>query len=102
MLQLDVKSIYDSKSFDINKTNLFQVSEQDLQNYTRIDDMLEGNTLYQLFNAQVQLNLTDDIDEASAETDETDETPVEPPQDSKMILQDRQSEIDTDKLRSVR
>jgi len=40
MLQLDVDSALSDKQFDINHTNLFQVSDEDIKDYTKIDKML--------------------------------------------------------------
>ena len=41
--------MYDSQEFDINRTNLFYMSDEDLVQFTKIDHLLDGNTLYQLF-----------------------------------------------------
>ena len=57
MLQLDVDAIRSDAKFDINRTNLFQITDKDAKDYTKIDQMLEGNTLYQLFMAQLKVNM---------------------------------------------
>lgn len=46
--------------FEINKTNLFYVSEDDARNFKKIDGMLNGNTLYELFQNQVETQIVDD------------------------------------------
>jgi hypothetical protein len=49
LLQLDADAAASQQDFDINRTNLFYISEKDMQNFTRLDGMLEGATLYDLF-----------------------------------------------------
>lgn len=95
MLQLDVDAIRKDAKFDINRTNLFQITEQDAKDYTKIDQMLEGNTLYQLFMAQLKVNMVVPDDVVVAE-DVADE------KEKKEIVQDRESEMQVEKLRSVR
>ena len=51
LLKSDVESIRSPDKFDINKTNLFFISDSDMKQFTKIDDMLVGNTLYELFNS---------------------------------------------------
>lgn len=96
MLQLDVDAIRSDAKFDINRTNLFQITDKDAKDYTKIDQMLEGNTLYQLFMAQLQVNMVvpEDVDVVATEDGEDRE--------QKEIVADRESEMQVEKLRSVR
>lgn len=96
MLQLDVDAIRKDAKFDINRTNLFQITEQDAKDYTKIDQMLEGNTLYQLFMAQLRVNMVVPDDDVVVAEDGADE------KEQKEIVQDRESEMQVEKLRSVR
>ena len=50
MLHLDVDAIRNSDKFDINSTNLFYISDEDAKEFTKLDGILVGNTLYELFN----------------------------------------------------
>ena len=56
MLELDVQCVYSQDKFDINRTNLFYISEDDAKKFTKIDGMLIENTLYQLFMGQLRLD----------------------------------------------
>ena len=94
MLQLDVDAIRSDAKFDINRTNLFQITDKDAKDYTKIDQMLEGNTLYQLFMAQLRVNMVVPEDVVVAE--DVDE------KEQKEIVADRTSEMQVEKLRSVR
>ena len=96
MLQLDVDAIRSDAKFDINRTNLFQITDKDAKDYTKIDQMLEGNTLYQLFMAQLMVNMVvpEDVDVVATEDGEDKE--------QKEIVADRESEMQVEKLRSVR
>ena len=97
MLQLDVDAIRSDAKFNINRTNLFQITDKDAKDYTKIDQMLEGNTLYQLFMAQLQVSMVVPED-VVASTEDGDEKGEE----QKEIVADRESEMQVDKLRSVR
>lgn len=95
MLQLDMDAAWGSDAFDINHTNLFQISEQDAKDYTKIDEMLEGNSLYELFMSQM------DVRKVEALKDE-DESEPEPTPEDKEIMRDRESEMEVEKQRLVR
>ena len=96
MLQLDVDAAVSDKPFDINHTNLFQVSDQDVKDYTKIDELLKGNTLYELFSAIVRVKVVK-FDRVSP--DDGDEPQHE---EDKEIVSDRASELETDKQRTIR
>jgi hypothetical protein len=98
MLQLDVDAIRRDAKFDINRTNLFQITDKDAKDYTKIDQMLEGNTLYQLFMAQLRVNMVVPEDVDVVATEDGDEKEDE----QKEIVADRESEMQVEKLRSVR
>lgn len=95
MLQLDVDSALSDKQFDINHTNLFQVSDDDVKDYTKIDKMLQGNTLYELFSSIIRVKVVKFDDDEIVAEDETK------PMD-KEVAMDRKSEIDTAKQRTIR
>lgn len=59
LLLLDVDAVRTASKFDINKTNLFAVSDEYAKSFTKIDDLLNGNTLYELFHSQVELDMVD-------------------------------------------
>ena len=96
MLLLDVESIRNDDKFDVNQTNLFVVSDEDIEDYTKIDEMLEGNTLYELFNAQIGLNAlpkrSSDSSSGGKSTQDED----------KQLATDRQFEAQTKDLRTRR
>ena len=96
MLQLDVDSAISDKPFDINHTNLFQVSDQDVKDYTKIDELLKGNTLYELFSAIVRVKVVkfDQSSNEGGDSEQQDENPE--------IVTDRKSELETDKQRTIR
>lgn len=96
MLQLDVDSALSDKQFDINHTNLFQVSEDDVKDYTKIDQMLQGNTLYELFSSIIKVKIVDFNEDSN--DDAMEETK---PEDRELVM-DRKSEIDTAKQRTIR
>lgn len=96
MLQLDVDAAYSDKPFDINHTNLFQISDEDAKDYTKIDKMLVGNTLYELFSSIVRKKVVK-VQPIESE-DDSDEGGF----DDKEMLRDRKSEIETARQRTVR
>lgn len=96
MLQLDVDCIRSPDEFNVNRTNLFYMSEEDAKDYRKIDEMLEGNTLYELFKSQVRLNFVRYSNEG--EVDEERKTPTL----DKEILSERQYEINQEMQRTVR
>ena len=56
LLDLDVEAIKSDGPFDINRTNLFYISDEDMQKFVKIDGMLNENTLYELFQSQMKVN----------------------------------------------
>jgi hypothetical protein len=50
LLQLDVQSVYSPDDFDVNRTKLFYMSEDYVSQFKKIDGLLVGNTLYELFS----------------------------------------------------
>lgn len=97
MLQLDVDDAYSDKPFDINHTNLFQVTDEDVKDYTKIDKMLVGNTLYELFSSIVRINVVKPLEPDSDNDDSSDKK-----EEDKEVVRDRKSEIETLKQRTVR
>ena len=96
MLQLDVDAAYSDKPFDINHTNLFQVTEEDVKDYTKIDQMLVGNTLYELFSSIVR-KVVKPLESNSNDDDSSDKE-----EEDKEVVMDRKSEIKTLQQRNVR
>lgn len=97
MLQLDVESALSYGPFDINHTNLFQVTDDDVKDYTKIDKMLVGNTLYELFSSIVRTNVVKPLEPDSDDDDSSDKK-----EEDKELVRDRNSEIETAKQRTVR
>ena len=95
LLHLDVESIWDADRFDINSTNLFYVSDGDMQEFTKVDGMLTGNTLYQLFKNQVRLTFPSSSESGSSAQEANTVK-------DKALLQDQISEAETDRQRTVR
>lgn len=81
LLHLDVDSVRANGKFDINRTNLFYLSDDDLAEFTKVDGMLNGNTLYQLFQSQVRINIVSE--EVEGETGNEEEKPEE--QDKELV-----------------
>lgn len=94
LLLLDAESTYCSGAFDINRTNLFYISDEFAKSFTRIDDLLDGSTFYDLFKSQVALQ-TDGSEEGE------EEAQPEPEKD-KEVLQEQASEEDLARRRRVR
>lgn len=82
LLHLDVESVVSERDFDLNTTNLFQISDDDAKGFTKIDELLNGNTLYDLFNGQVKLNFVD-YDQESAQTQNGEEKEI----DSELVVE---------------
>ena len=95
LLKLDVEQIQSAEEFDINRTNLFYVSDDDMQQFSKVDGLLTGNTLYQIFQSQVKLNFTKIQGTSSAET-------VQVPQENKELIKEQESEIELERQRKVR
>ena len=72
LLQMDIDAARSESEFTINRTNFFQISDDDVQDYTKIDGMLTGNTLYELFVSQLSTNFVvlakEDSDDGDGET----------------------------------
>lgn len=96
MLQLDLDAALSDRPFNINHTNLFQITDEDAKDYTKIDKMLQGNTLYELFSSAVNVKVVKFDESDSGEDDEKEE------KKERELLMDRKSKIDTDKQRMVR
>lgn len=96
LLLLDVDAVRSSQKFEINRTNLFFVSDEDAKEFTKIDSLLNGNTLYQLFNGQLRL----DFKKYESEQKKKEEVVV--PIKDKELIQEQQSEIQTEYQRRVR
>ena len=88
MLQLDVEEAWSDRAFDINHTNLFQVSDENVRDYTKIDKMLSGNTLYELFNSILRVKYVELED-----YDSEDNVPAS--DKDKEVIMDRTSEMQT-------
>lgn len=51
LLQLDLEDARSNDKFNINRTNLFHLSDKAISEYTKIDSLLNGSTLYELFQS---------------------------------------------------
>lgn len=51
LLELDLEDARSNDKFNINKTNLFHLSSKTISEYTKIDSLLNGSTLYDLFQS---------------------------------------------------
>lgn len=49
--------MFGQDDFIVNRTNLFYISDDDMRKFTKIDGMLTGNTLYELFKNQVEMQM---------------------------------------------
>lgn len=54
LLRLDFDQAVGSSDFKINSTNLFRMTEREIMEFKRLDKILTGNTLYELFLAQLE------------------------------------------------
>ena len=95
LLHLDVDAIRSDDQFDINRTNLFYLSEDDMKEFTKVDGMLTGNTLYQLFMNQVKLNFVERTSSTS-QSSELDE------EKSRELVQEQESEVQNELRKKVR
>lgn len=99
LLQMDVDAARDkNQSFNINKTNLFHLSDDDVFDFTKLDNMLNGNTLYELFISQLSLKFTRLDSDVSKEN--TSEGGGE--DEKKELAQEQKSELDREEQRKVR
>lgn len=81
MLQLDVDCVRSKDAFDINRTNLFYLSDDDMKDFTKIDGMLSGNSLYDMFQNQMSLKFIKDDGNGNGNSSDSDTT------DKKLILE---------------
>ena len=95
MLHLDMEAAFSEDDFIVNNTNLFYMSDDDMKEFSKLDGMLTGNTLYELFKSQVKLKVVSE--ESSSSSDKQEEKDVD-----KEILVDRNSEEDIEKQRKLR
>ena len=95
LLHLDVSAIRSDEPFDINKTNLFYLTDEDMKEFTKVDGMLTGNTLYQLFQNQVKLNFVETTSTSQQSNAVTQEK-------SKELIQEQESEVQTELQKKVR
>ena len=92
LLHLDVEEVWNSDKFDVNRTNLFYLSNDDIRNFTKIDDLLVGNTLFDLFHKLVSIKF---IPEKLVE--KKPEVVVD-----KELVKEQKSELDYRQQRKVR
>lgn len=70
LLQLDVDAAWGNDDFNINYTNLFYISDDDAREFTKIDGILTGNTLYELFQSEVRLSFIQVDDNVGGSSEE--------------------------------
>ena len=100
LLQLDAEAVRTPGEFQVNKTNLFFVSDADAKAFTKIDGLLDGATLYELFQNQVVLNFTKVGETVEpAEDGESDSASVH---DKKLVKEEQDSEEELRRQRTVR
>ena len=95
ILLLDVEQIRSESKFEVNHTNLFYISENDAKNFTKLDSILTGNTLYELFMGQLRLNFIPESLVAPTSTSESATTDLE-------LVQEQNSEKNLIEQRKVR
>ena len=99
LLQTDVDMVYSNQPFQVNRTNLFFISEEDAKKFTKIDDLLVGNTLYELFMSQIRIKFTSN----NSTTDEVYEEEESDEQKPNMeLVVEQQSEMDIANRRMMR
>ena len=96
LLHLDVDAIRSEKKFNINRTNLFYISDEDAMDFTKIDQMLTGNTFYDLFQREIS------IDFLPYEEDDVEVAATEQTKEEKEIVQERDQDVLVDQQRRVR
>lgn len=95
LLQLDIDAATSSDNFDINKTNLFHLSDEDLKSFDKLDKMLNENTLYELIQGQVRMTSI-----VPKEDNEVSEGQIE--EGDKTLIEEQESEENIERQRSVR
>ena len=96
LLQLDLEDARSNDKFNINRTNLFHLSDKAISEYTKIDSLLNGSTLYELFQSQIELKFFKPISQDDSNDIESDESK------DKELLQEQKTEIEMSKRRIVR
>ena len=96
-LKLDIESIRNDEQFAVNKTNLFALTDENFKDYKKIDEMLSGNTLYELFKNQVSL----DFIESTTQDEDDGSSEVEKKVDKELVVE-QQQEIELERQISVR
>ena len=96
LLQLDLEDARSNDKFNINRTNLFHLSDKAISEYTKIDSLLNGSTLYELFQSQIELKFFKPMTQDDNMTIESDESK------DKELLQEQKTEIEMSKRRIVR
>ena len=98
LLQMDLDlALSQTQNFNINHTNLFCIKDEDIQDFTRIDGMLLGNTLYELFVGQLS-SMFVRIDDSSNNDDDKEE----PDEEQKKLKEEQTSELEVEAQRTVR
>ena len=95
LLQMDIDAARNESEFVINRTNFFQISDEDVQDYTKLDGMLTGNTFYELFVSQLSTNF---VVLSSGETQVSSEAAVP----SQEVAEEQQQEEEQQRQRTVR
>ena len=95
LLQMDIEAARNESAFVINRTNFFQISDEDVQDYTKLDGMLTGNTFYELFVSQLSTNF---VVLSSGETQVSSEAAVP----SQEVAEEQQQEEEQQRQRTVR
>ena len=98
MLHLDLDAVRSTGEFNVNETNLFQISDDYAKSFTKIDAILNGNTLYELFQNQVKLNFIVYDETSEGNKDSTSQSPIE----DKELVKEQQSEIEVQRQLTVR
>lgn len=96
LLQLDLEDARSNDKFNINRTNLFHLSDKAISEYTKIDSLLNGSTLYELFQSQIELKFFKPISQDDSNDIESDQSK------DKELLQEQKTEIEMSKRRIVR
>lgn len=89
-----MESVYSDAEFDINRTNMFYISGEDVERFKKIDSLLCGNTLYELFNSQLRITAATVAAESPATEDSTPTSP--------QLVQEQKTELETAIHRRVR
>lgn len=93
LLQMDAESTWTAETFSLNQTNLFQLPESELMEFTKLDSLLEKNTLWELLSSNQRLSFT--VKASAQTTQSTTQKDVE-------LVQEQRSELDAAKRRTWR